>query len=244
MRTTLLAAALMSALALPAVGQAQVTVTIVPPTAPPRPAQRVIVQPTRPAANYVWVDGYWDWDPNSQQWYWVDGYWIENRPGYVIVPPRWVQQNGQWVYYDGGWAQPNRPAVVVHRVPARGRRVVVRPPAPRATVRPAPAPGRVVVQPPRRGPAYRQERRDDRRDFRQERRDDRREFRQERRDDRRDLRRGNVTPQQYRQDRRDDRRDARQDRRQDRRDYRQDRRQDRRAAPPPRGGTVVVRPRR
>ncbi|NJO12753.1 MAG: hypothetical protein HC872_03985, partial [Gammaproteobacteria bacterium] len=61
---------------------------------------------------------------------------------------------------------------------------------------------------------FRDERRDDRRDYRDERRDDRRDYRDDRRDDRRD----------YRNDRRDDRRDYRYDRHHDRRHYRDHRR--------------------
>ncbi|MBX3273156.1 MAG: YXWGXW repeat-containing protein [Sandaracinaceae bacterium] len=186
MRTHLLAATLLVALALPSAADAQVTVTIVPPTAPAPPRPRVVVQrPAPPAANYTWVDGYWDWDRRRNRWTWVEGYWIEERPGYVVVAPRWVQENGRWVYYDGGYARPDRRTVVIDRFP-RGRR------APRAYVAPvAPGPPVRVV---------------DRRDLRREHREVRREIRQERRDDRRDRR---DMRRDMRDARRDDRRDAR-----------------------------------
>jgi len=64
---------------------------------PPRP--RVVrVEPRRPAADFVWVDGYWY--PVGRKYQWHAGYWT--RPPYESA--RWVgpQYNGQQ-YYAGYW---------------------------------------------------------------------------------------------------------------------------------------------
>jgi hypothetical protein len=64
---------------------------------PPRP--RVVrVQPQRPAADFVWIDGYWY--PVGNRYTWHAGYWT--RPPYESA--RWVgpQYNGQQ-FYAGYW---------------------------------------------------------------------------------------------------------------------------------------------
>ena len=64
---------------------------------PPRP--RVVrVQPRRPAADFVWVDGYWY--PVGRKYAWHQGYWT--RPPYQGA--RWVgpNYNGQQ-FYAGYW---------------------------------------------------------------------------------------------------------------------------------------------
>lgn len=83
-------------------------------TAPPPP--RVVVRASAPAPEYVWYDGYWDW--NGRAWIWVDGRWVQPRAGYVYVQPRWHRQGRGWVHADGGW-RPHRGRVEVAR-PAQG----------------------------------------------------------------------------------------------------------------------------
>lgn len=50
----------------------------------PPPPRVVHVQPARPGADYIWVDGYWY--PAGGHYRWHDGYWT--RPPYVGA--RWV----------------------------------------------------------------------------------------------------------------------------------------------------------
>jgi hypothetical protein len=64
---------------------------------PPRP--RVVrVQPQRPAADFVWVDGYWY--PVGNKYSWHEGYWT--RPPYEGA--RWVgpHHDGQQ-FFAGYW---------------------------------------------------------------------------------------------------------------------------------------------
>ena len=75
---------------------AEVVVRIAPP--------RAIVErrPPPPARDYVWVQGYHNWDGNAHVW--VPGRWEQ--------PPRaharweahhWVRRNGGWVLVEGRW---------------------------------------------------------------------------------------------------------------------------------------------
>src|SRR5438477_7776414 len=58
----------------------------------PPPAPRVVrVQPRRPGADYIWVDGYWY--PSGNRYRWHDGYWT--RLPYAGA--RWVGP-----HYEGG----------------------------------------------------------------------------------------------------------------------------------------------
>jgi hypothetical protein len=95
----LLFAALM--LAAPAGALAQVSVgisvTIGPPPLP------VYVQPPCPVVGYVWVPGYWAWDPNYG-YYWVPGMWAPVPfYGALWTPGYWGWSNGIYLWHDGYW---------------------------------------------------------------------------------------------------------------------------------------------
>jgi hypothetical protein len=66
---------------------------------PPPPARVVHVLPPRPAAEFMWVEGYWY--PVSGRYVWHDGYWT--RPPYAGA--RWVapRYDGR-VFAQGYWA--------------------------------------------------------------------------------------------------------------------------------------------
>src|SRR5664279_347502 len=73
---------------------AQITVRI----GPPPPPRVVRVQPARPGAEFVWVDGYWY--PVGRHYRWHNGYWT--RPPYAgaawVAPRHEGRQffNGYW----------------------------------------------------------------------------------------------------------------------------------------------------
>ncbi len=100
LKPTLIAAALatsLSALApTAAVAQSGYTVRI----APPEP--RVQVEPA-PRRGYVWVPGYWNWNPERARHRWVEGTWVRERPGYYYNQPQWVERDGRWVLNRGAW---------------------------------------------------------------------------------------------------------------------------------------------
>lgn len=67
------------------------------------PPRRYVVIPARPAANAVWVDGYWDWI--GFQFVWVDGYWELSPPaGHIWTPARWERTYRGWRRVPGYWA--------------------------------------------------------------------------------------------------------------------------------------------
>ncbi len=95
----LVLAALM--IALPAAAPAQVSfglsVTIGPPPLP------VYVQPPCPVPGYIWLPGFWAWDPNFG-YYWVPGMWTQPPYyGALWTPGYWGWSNGAYVWYDGYW---------------------------------------------------------------------------------------------------------------------------------------------
>lgn len=64
---------------------------------PPRP--RVVrVQPRRPAADFVWIDGYWY--PVGKKYKWHEGYWT--RPPYEGAHWAMPHHDGQQ-YFAGYW---------------------------------------------------------------------------------------------------------------------------------------------
>ena len=71
--------------------------------APPAVRREVIVESRRPAPDYVWVSGYWDWD--GDRWGWVEGDW--SRPpatSVAWVQPQYVRTGGSWRYVPGHWS--------------------------------------------------------------------------------------------------------------------------------------------
>ncbi len=88
-------------LALPAAVPAQVSVgvsvTIGPPPLP------VYVQPPCPVPGYIWVPGYWAWDP-AYGYYWVPGMWaMPPFIGALWTPGYWGWGNGAYIWYEGYW---------------------------------------------------------------------------------------------------------------------------------------------
>jgi hypothetical protein len=64
--------------------------------------QYEVVSP-RPGPDYVWHDGFWNW---NNGWVWVPGQWVYQPPSVIIVPgpgyyygPRYYHGPGRWRYY-------------------------------------------------------------------------------------------------------------------------------------------------
>jgi hypothetical protein len=68
------------------------------------PAIPVYVQPPCPAVGYIWVPGYWAWDPDFGDYYWVPGTWVlAPQVGYLWTPGYWGWNGGGYVFYQGYW---------------------------------------------------------------------------------------------------------------------------------------------
>ncbi|HKB72068.1 MAG TPA: YXWGXW repeat-containing protein [Thermoanaerobaculia bacterium] len=103
---SILPAAVAAAIAIPAAGQIPI-----PPlphmeihiarSAPPRP--RVEYRNVRPAADYVWVKGFWDWE--GGEWVWIPGRW-ERPAGRDVtwVDPHYDREQDGWRYEPGHWS--------------------------------------------------------------------------------------------------------------------------------------------
>lgn len=99
---SVLLATLVSVLAFPPAASARVQVGIrVYAPLPPMRHERVLV---RPGARYVWVPGYWSWQPYRRHYVWVGGRWlVPPRPHVVWVAPRVVYRHHHPYYYGGYW---------------------------------------------------------------------------------------------------------------------------------------------
>ncbi len=88
-------------LAVPVSSPAQVSVGVSVTFGPP--AIPVYAQPLCPGPDFIWVPGYWAWDPDYG-YYWVPGMWLlAPYPGALWTPGYWVWNDGVYVWYEGYW---------------------------------------------------------------------------------------------------------------------------------------------
>jgi hypothetical protein len=65
------------------------------------PANVVEAVPVVPGPEYVWVPGYWGWNPG---WVWIGGRWvIRPHPGAVWVRGQWGRHGRGYVWTRGHW---------------------------------------------------------------------------------------------------------------------------------------------
>lgn len=97
-----LAAAFPTLMIVPARAQAGIDVSVdIPP--PPLP---IYEQPIIPAEGYIWVPGYWAWDPDQQDYYWVPGTWVEPpQPELLWTPSYWGWVGGRYLFHPGYWGR-------------------------------------------------------------------------------------------------------------------------------------------
>lgn len=68
------------------------------------PALPVYVQPPCPAEGYLWVPGYWAYDPDFGDYYWVPGTWVEPpEVGYLWTPGYWAWGGNGFIFNQGYW---------------------------------------------------------------------------------------------------------------------------------------------
>lgn len=71
--------------------------------APPRPiTERPVVDRPSPAAR--WIEGYWTWDADKNDFVWVPGVWRIPPPGKVWLAGEWKRDPDGWSRVPGTWA--------------------------------------------------------------------------------------------------------------------------------------------
>jgi len=96
----MLGAAFPAALIAPA--EAQIAIDVMVEAAPP--PLPYYEQPVIPAEGYIWVPGYWAWDPAEADYYWVPGTWVlPPQPELLWTPAYWGWVGGRYVFHPGYW---------------------------------------------------------------------------------------------------------------------------------------------
>ena len=100
--------ALMLGAALPAYtivpAHAQIAVDVSVEVAPP--PLPYYEQPIIPAEGYIWVPGYWAWDPGESDYYWVPGTWVlPPQPEFLWTPAYWGWVGGRYIFHPGYWGR-------------------------------------------------------------------------------------------------------------------------------------------
>jgi hypothetical protein len=84
--------------------QAQISVDVRVDVAPP--PLPYYEQPVIPADGYLWIPGYWAWDPVAVDYYWVPGTWVEPPERDLLwTPAYWGWNEGRYVFYPGYWGR-------------------------------------------------------------------------------------------------------------------------------------------
>ncbi len=98
MLRTLLVAVFLFTISVFSPGQIRVSVSFGPPALP------VYEQPVCPGEGFIWVPGYWAWDPDFGDYYWVPGTWVlAPEPGLLWTPGYWAWDGIAFVFYEGYW---------------------------------------------------------------------------------------------------------------------------------------------
>src|SRR6185437_2859657 len=100
--------ALMLGAALPAYAivpaHAQIAVDVSVEVAPP--PLPYYEQPIIPAEGYIWVPGYWAWDPGESDYYWVPGTWVlPPQPEFLWTPAYWGWVGDRYIFHPGYWGR-------------------------------------------------------------------------------------------------------------------------------------------
>lgn len=57
-----------------------------------------------PDPSYIWIDGYWTWDPRMRGYVWVQGFWaLAPFPGAIWTPGFWQSYRGGYRWIDARW---------------------------------------------------------------------------------------------------------------------------------------------
>jgi hypothetical protein len=74
------------------------------PVIPKKPPQDIDeVQPDFRPEGAIWINGYWEWDPEIEDFIWISGLWRVPPPEMRWVPPYWIEVEGGWQRVPGFW---------------------------------------------------------------------------------------------------------------------------------------------
>ncbi len=76
---------------------------LVVPLAPPEPINE-LPPDIRPEGDAVWLEGYWGWDDEREQFIWVSGVYRVPPVGRRWVPGHWQEAEGGFRWHSGFWA--------------------------------------------------------------------------------------------------------------------------------------------
>jgi hypothetical protein len=100
---TVALAMLVSALSFAPAASARVVVSSVEVFGAPPPLRHEVII-GRPGPRYIWVPGYWNWEPGRRNYVWVGGNWLlPPRVGAIWVGPRVVYRGHRRFFYRGYW---------------------------------------------------------------------------------------------------------------------------------------------
>ena len=61
-------------------------------------------QPPIPDYGYIWIPGYWGWDPSYGDYYWVPGTWAQPPEDDLLwTPAWWGWSDGFYLFHPGYW---------------------------------------------------------------------------------------------------------------------------------------------
>ncbi len=67
------------------------------------PADIDEVQPDFRPEGAIWINGYWEFDPEVKDFIWISGLWRVPPPAMRWVPPYWTEVEGGWQRVPGFW---------------------------------------------------------------------------------------------------------------------------------------------
>jgi hypothetical protein len=90
------------------------------PIVPKQPPAPVPEEPPdqKPAGdNFQWINGYWAWNDDSQDFLWVSGTWRATPQGRKWVPGYWNQAGSGWQWVSGFWAPASQASITYQEPP-------------------------------------------------------------------------------------------------------------------------------
>ncbi|RPI59128.1 MAG: hypothetical protein EHM48_09355 [Planctomycetaceae bacterium] len=68
------------------------------------PPMRREVRPSPPSRDYVWIQGYYNYDDRARHYVWVNGHYVKPpRPSAKWEPDRWEKSGKDHKYQPGHW---------------------------------------------------------------------------------------------------------------------------------------------